>query len=142
MIDSPKSFDQILKYIVYKCRENKYPVADSLIAYILNIMYSKEKDSFYFADSMEIGADSSKMLIDEVMELLYRKKDGILETLKLQQLYEISHIEEEEKVKVIKGFFDKETGIILDEIKSYEPNRKKDYDTITIYKKIFNFNNL
>lgn len=38
-MDSPTRYDEILKLIVYKCRENNQPVSDSLVAYILNIQY-------------------------------------------------------------------------------------------------------
>ncbi len=36
-MDLPTTFEDILKYIVYKCRENENPVADSLVAYLLNL---------------------------------------------------------------------------------------------------------
>lgn len=40
-MEAPSSYDEILKHIVYKCRENDNPVADALVAYILNIKYDK-----------------------------------------------------------------------------------------------------
>lgn len=42
-MESPTSYEEILKYIVYKCRENNHPVADALVAYILNIQYDESK---------------------------------------------------------------------------------------------------
>lgn len=138
-MESPKTFDQILKYIVYKCRETKSPVADSLIAYLINILYNEDKKEFYFQNKEMLKEKEANEVINRIIELLHKEKDGVLETLKLQVLYELSHIEEEDKVKVIKGFFDQEIGSILDEIKAYEPNSRKEYDTINIYKKIFNF---
>jgi hypothetical protein len=42
-MDSPRTYEEILKYIVYKCRENNQPVADSIIAYLLNIAYDDSK---------------------------------------------------------------------------------------------------
>jgi hypothetical protein len=43
-MDAPRSYEEILKYIVYKCRENNQPVADSIVAYLLNIMYNEGKN--------------------------------------------------------------------------------------------------
>jgi hypothetical protein len=42
-MESPTRYDEILKLIVYKCRENNQPVADALVAYILNIQYDTGK---------------------------------------------------------------------------------------------------
>jgi hypothetical protein len=42
-MDQPRSYEEILKYIVYKCRENNQPVADSIVAYMLNIIYNEGK---------------------------------------------------------------------------------------------------
>lgn len=138
-MDFPNTFDKIVNYIVYNCREDKFPIANSLIAYILNIYYDENKNDFLFKDEEILEKSKSEKIIKEVLELIHREKDGVLETLKLQILYVLSQIEEEEKVKLIKAFFEKEIGVILNEIKSYEPNSRKEYDTISIYKKIFNF---
>lgn len=40
-MNTPRTYDEIVKYIIYKCRENNYPVAESLVAYILNIHYDE-----------------------------------------------------------------------------------------------------
>jgi hypothetical protein len=42
-MDSPSTYEEILKYIVYKCRENDQPVADSIVAYLLNTAYDESK---------------------------------------------------------------------------------------------------
>lgn len=136
---NPKSFDEILKYIVYSCRENNSPIAESLIAYILKIMYNPQKRDFFFGKSEYLSGEEAKYVVNEVMQLLQSKKDGVLETLMLQIKFELSYIEEEAKARSFKSFFESEVNSIMDEIKKYVPNNKKDYDTISIYKKIFNF---
>jgi hypothetical protein len=42
-MESPTKYDEILKLIVYRCRENNKPVADALVAYILNILFDEGK---------------------------------------------------------------------------------------------------
>jgi hypothetical protein len=42
-MNTPRSYDELVKHVVYKCRENNYPVAESLVAYILNIHYDEGK---------------------------------------------------------------------------------------------------
>ena len=45
-METPRTYEEILKYIVYKCRENNQPIADSVIAYILNISYNERNIIF------------------------------------------------------------------------------------------------
>lgn len=135
----PKKFNEILKYIVYKCREMKSPIAESLISYLLKILNNDNTNEFYFMYNNEVNYQTSKEIVEKVMELLHKNKDGVLETIKLQVLYELSNIEEEEKIKTIKKFYDVEISKILNEIKSFESDTRKEYDTINIYKKIFSF---
>jgi hypothetical protein len=42
-MDIPNTFEEILKHIVYKCREEENPVADSLVAYLLNLQVDEGK---------------------------------------------------------------------------------------------------
>ena len=49
-METPKTYEEILKYIVYKCRENNQPIADSVIAYILNISYNEGFTNFNLID--------------------------------------------------------------------------------------------
>lgn len=37
------TFEDILKFIVYKCRENENPVADSLVAFLMNLQLDECK---------------------------------------------------------------------------------------------------
>ncbi len=133
------SFDDILRKIVYTCRENNSPIAESLIAYIMKISYNDKTKDFYFSSSNSISEDESIALHNSIISLLKSQKDGVLETLMLQIKFDLSSIEEESKAKSFKQFFENEINSILDEIKKFIPNTKKDFDSINIYKKIFNF---
>jgi len=46
-MDFPNTFEDILKYIVYKCREEENPVADSLVAYLLNLQVDESIFLFF-----------------------------------------------------------------------------------------------
>ncbi len=88
----------------------------------------------------KISEEKSKIVVDKIINLLYLKNDGILETLKLQVSYEIAHIEEEEKIENIKTWFDSEINNLLKDITNFQPQSKNDYDSINVlYKKIFSF---
>lgn len=138
-MESPTSYEEILKFIVYKCRENNNPVADSLVAYVLNIQYDDNEEDFYFKSNDRLPESKAQELIVKTMHLLELKEDGILETLKLQVTYELAHVKEEDKVEQIKTFFDSEINNLIKEITSFQNTSKKDYDSIQIHKKIFSF---
>lgn len=88
----------------------------------------------------KISEEKSKNVVEKILNLLYMKSDGILETLKLQVSYEIAHIEEEEKIENIKTWFDSEINSLLKDITNFQPQSKNDYDSINVlYKKIFSF---
>ena len=135
----PTAFDDILKSIVYTCRENNSPIAESLIAYILKISYNDKINNFYFDKSNSITEDEAQALIAKILVLLKNKSDAELEILMLQVKFELSFVEEENKAKSFKLFFQNEVESLLTDIKKFVPNSKKDYDTINVYKKIFNF---
>jgi hypothetical protein len=42
-MENRKSYNQILKQIVYQCREENHPVSEALVSYILNILYDESK---------------------------------------------------------------------------------------------------
>lgn len=42
------TFEDILKFIVYKCRENENPVADSLVAFLMNLQLDESKIYYNF----------------------------------------------------------------------------------------------
>ena len=55
-MESPSTYEEILKYIVYKCRENNHPVSDSLVAYILNILNDEKEENFYFSVNRDVSS--------------------------------------------------------------------------------------
>ena len=136
-MESIKTFEDALNYIVYKSRENNNPVADAYVAYLLKIQYDKEEKRFYFSDN-NITPEKAKEVIEKVNALINAKNDGVVETLKLQITYELSHIQEEDKIEKIKQYFDTELNNILKEI-TQTPTSKKETDTFQIHKKIFNY---
>ena len=137
-MDKISTFEEILNNLVYKARENNNPVPDALIAFLLNIQYDKEKKDFYFKDNEKLSKEKAQEVIKKVQDILNAKGDGIAETLKLQITYELSHIQEEDKIEKIKMYFDTELNNILREITS-TPSSKKDTETFQIHKKIFNY---
>ena len=137
-MDKISNFEEILNYLVYKAREANNPVPDALIAFLLNIQYDNEKKDFYFKENAKFSKEKAQEIINKVQEILNAKGDGIAETLKLQITYELSHIQEEDKIEKIKMYFDTELNNILREITS-TPSSKKDTETFQIHKKIFNY---
>ena len=137
-MENISSYEEILKYLEYKERENDNPVADALIAFLLNIQYDSEAKQFYFKDNKKLTPEKTQEVITKVQNLLKLKGDGVAETLKLQITYELSHIQEEDKIEKIKVYFDNELNKILKEITT-TPSSKKDTETFQIHKKIFNY---
>ena len=138
-MESPTTYDEILKFIVYKCRESNSPVAEALVAFLLNIAYDEADDQFYFAVTDKLSIEKADVLIKKIMALINTKGNGTIETLNLQVTYELAHIEEEDKVEQLKIFFDDEINSLIREITSYQTSNKKDNDSIIIHKKILNF---
>lgn len=136
-MESLSTYEDILRYIVYKSRESNKPVADALVAFLLNILFDSEEGKFYFQES-PMRKEKAKEIIDVVMQLLAMENDGMMKTLELQITYELSHIQEEDKVEKIKQYFDTELNTILREITN-TPSSKKEADTFQIHRKIFNY---
>ena len=133
-----QTYEDLLKYLVYKSREEGNPVADAYIAYLLNIQYDEESGDFYFRDKTKVNPNKLNEIITNIKTILNAKGDGIAETLKLQITYELSHVQEEDKIEKIKKYFDNEMNNILKEITS-TPASKKESETFQIHKKIFNY---
>ena len=133
-----QNYEDLLKYLVYKSREEGNPQADAFIAFLLNIQYDKNAGRFYFKDKTQLTQENIREIIKNVKDILNAKGDGIAETLKLQITYELSHVQEEDKIEKIKKYFDNEMNNILKEITS-TPASKKESETFQIHKKIFNY---
>ena len=132
------NYEDLLKYLVYKSREEGNPQADAFIAFLLNIQYDKKAGRFYFKDKEQLTQENIRDIIKNIKDILNAKGDGIAETLKLQITYELSHVQEEDKIEKIKKYFDNEMNNILKEITS-TPASKKESETFQIHKKIFNY---
>ena len=132
------NYEDLLKYLVYKSREEGNPQADAFIAFLLNIQYDKNGGRFYFKEKEKLTQENIRDIIKNVKDILNAKGDGIAETLKLQITYELSHVQEEDKIEKIKKYFDNEMNNILKEITS-TPASKKESETFQIHKKIFNY---
>ena len=132
------NYEDLLKYLVYKSREEGNPQADAFIAFLLNIQYDKKVGRFYFKDKEQLTQENIRDIIKNIKDILNAKGDGIAETLKLQITYELSHVQEEDKIEKIKKYFDNEMNNILKEITS-TPASKKESETFQIHKKIFNY---
>ena len=133
-----QNYEDLLKYLVYKSREEGNPQSDAFIAFLLNIQYDKKGGRFYFKDKIQLTQENIKEIMTNIKEILNAKGDGIAETLKLQITYELSHVQEEDKIEKIKKYFDNEMNNILKEITS-TPASKKESETFQIHKKIFNY---
>jgi hypothetical protein len=103
------------------------------------VLINLVEDDFYFKSQFTLNESKAKEVIRKVIEQLSLSGDGILETLKLQVLYELAHINEEDKVEQITKYFETEIHALIKEITSYQNSTKKDYDSIQIHKKIFSF---
>ena len=135
-MESIKTFEDALNYLVYKSRENNNPVADAYVAYLLNLQFDVNNKQIgilticmhaTFPVKVEIIKNRrkhTKEVIEKVNALINAKNDGVVETLKLQITYELSHIQEEDKIEKIKQYFDTELNNILKEI-TQTPSSKK-----------------
>ena len=137
-MDKIQNYEDLLKYLVYKSREEGNPQADAFIAFLLNIQYDKKNSRFYFKEKTQLSKENIEDIITNIKGILNAKGDGIAETLKLQITYELSHVQEEDKIEKIKKYFDNEMNNILKEITS-TPASKKESETFQIHKKIFNY---
>ena len=53
-----QNYEDLLKYLVYKSREEDNPVADAFIAFLLNIQYDKKAGRFYFKDKTQLTQEN------------------------------------------------------------------------------------
>lgn len=137
-MDQISSYEDILKFIVYKAREKNNIVSDAFIAFLLNIQYDHKSKKFYFENKEILPKVKIDEVIKNVNEIIEAEGDGITETLKLQITYELSHIQEEDKIEKIKKYFDSEMNSILKEITSTPPS-KKETETFKVHRKILNY---
>jgi hypothetical protein len=97
------------------------------------------EEDFYFRSQFILNESKAREVITKILNLLSLKGDGILETLKLQVIYELAHINEEDKVEQITKYFETEIHSLIKEITAFQNSTKKDFDSIQIHKKIFSF---
>ena len=53
-----QNYEDLLKYLVYKSREEGNPQADAFIAFLLNIQYDKKNSRFYFKDRTQLSQEN------------------------------------------------------------------------------------
>jgi hypothetical protein len=80
-----QNYENLLKYLVYKSREEGNPQADAFIAFLLNIQYDKKSICFYFVEKTQLSRENIEDIITNIKGILNAKGDGIAETLKFRR---------------------------------------------------------
>lgn len=78
MVDS----EDVVRWIVYRCREEGHPVTEALAAYIAHTTVSNATGKFYVEYGIRTEADA-KTLVDLAVNKLSLQGDAAVETLKM-----------------------------------------------------------
>ncbi|KAL4475445.1 hypothetical protein ABPG72_022080 [Tetrahymena utriculariae] len=130
--------EEIVKYVIYKCRENNHPVTETLAAFVTQTIYNPKTDRFYLEDKLTASQ------VDELKATVLQKLSQIdkpnMKTIQMQISYDSAYIESEiQRQERIKNQ-SIETGKLTDEVVSLEIKNAKDFEGLTVlFKKIFNF---
>ena len=55
-----QNYEDLLKCLVYKSREEGNPQADAFIAFLLNIQYDNNAGRFYFKDKTQLTQENKR----------------------------------------------------------------------------------
>lgn len=131
--------EDIIKWIVFQCREKGHPVAESFAAYIAHTTINPSTDRFFLEDA--IGSDSeAKKLVELAVVRLAHSNTPSMETLKMQIAYDSSFVQQETFQQHFQSVQSQETNSYIDEIVNCETRSGNDFEGITLlYKRIFSF---
>lgn len=131
--------EDIIKWIVFQCREKGHPVAESFAAYIAYTTVNPSTDRFFLEDSITSDADAKK-LVELSVQRLSHSESPSMETLKLQISYDSSYVQQETFQQHFASVQSQETNSYIDEIVNCETRSGNDFEGITLlYKRIFSF---
>ena len=80
-----QNYENLLKYLVYKSREEGNPQADAFIAFLLNIQYDKKSICFYFVEKTQLSRENIEDIITNIKGILNAKDDNKSENIKFRR---------------------------------------------------------
>ena len=131
--------EDIVKWVVFQCREKGHPVTESLAAYIAHTTVNPISGRFFLEDP--IASDSeAKKLVELAVVKLGLTNSYSMETLKMQIAYDSSFVQQETYQQHFQSVQSQETNSYIDEIVNCETRSGNDFEGITLlYKRIFSF---
>jgi hypothetical protein len=131
--------EDIVKWIVFQCREKGHPVKESLAAYIAHTTLNPQTSRFFLEDPISSESDAKK-LVELAVQKLGQADSPSMETLKMQISYDSSFVQQETYLQHFQSVQSQETNSFIDEIVNCETRSGNDFEGITLlYKRIFSF---
>ena len=131
--------EDIVKWVVFQCREKGHPVTESLAAYISHTTVNPATGKFFLEDPVSNDSEAKK-LVELAVEKLGLSNSASMETLKMQIAYDSSFVQQETFQQHFQSVQSQETNSYIDEIVNCETRSGNDFEGITLlYKRIFSF---
>ena len=130
---------QIVKMVIYQCREYGNPVTETLAAYVAQTILNEDSGQFYLESTLQSETDATR-LVEKTITRLNQVDAPSLNSIKLQIGYDSAYVKQEVQRQQNITNLSHESNRLIDEIVSFEPRSGNDFEGITIlYKKIFNY---
>ncbi|OMJ68536.1 hypothetical protein SteCoe_33979 [Stentor coeruleus] len=130
--------EDIVKWIVFQCREKGHPVTESLAAYIAHTTVNPSTTKFFLEDPISTESDAKKLVELAVAKL--GRNSASMETLKMQIAYDSSFVQQQTFEQHFINVQSQETNSYIDDIVNCETRSGSDFEGITLlYKRIFSF---
>jgi len=130
--------EDIVKLVIYKCRESGNPITETLAAYVAQTTMNPTNAKFFLES--RLTESEAQELVDKTVEKLALQDYPPLETIKMQIGYDSAFVQQEFMRQHILTTQSHESNKHIDEIVSAETKSGNDFEGITIlYKMIFQF---
>jgi len=129
-------FDQLVKKVLYVCREHGQLVTGALASFVVETLYNPQTKRFYKEDG--IRRQHFDELINKAMSKINNLGDPALQTITLQIKYESLILEHDYKITEMMQIQSETNTNLIDEV--LKVSNSKNYDVLSLlYKRIFNF---
>lgn len=131
--------EDVVRWIVYKCREEGHPVTEALAAYVAHTTINPDNQRF-FLENLLSNEVEARRLVDLAAGKLKLEGSASMETLRMQIAYDSAYVQQETFQQHFQSVQSQETNGYIDEIVNCETRSGNDFEGITLlYKKIFSF---
>ena len=131
--------EDIVKLVVFQCREKEHPVTESLAAYVVHTIVNPATERFFLEDPITSDSEAKK-LVELAVSKLISPDSPAMGTLKMQIAYDSSFVQQETFQQHFQSVQSQETNSYIDEIVNCETRSGNDFEGITLlYKRIFSF---